>query len=243
MLKIKNLQVAVDSRVILRDINLEIGEGEVHVLLGPNGVGKTTLLLSIMGMPGINVVGGNILFQGRDITHLPLEERAQLGIGIAFQRMPVVQGVKLRTLGEIILERHFQEVSLDAVAEKLNCKYLLERDLGAGFSGGEAKRAELFQLLLQRPLFAMIDEPESGVDLDNIALVGKALNELFERNQVRNKRRSGLIITHTGHILDYINADLGHVLIGGTIVCRGNPRDLLEDIKKSGYQNCLRCET
>ncbi|MDK2896105.1 MAG: Fe-S cluster assembly ATP-binding protein [Candidatus Atribacteria bacterium] len=243
MLCLDKLKVAVEDKVILKEINLTIAEGEIHVLLGPNGAGKTTLLMAIMGMPGVQVIGGGIYFQGRDITGLELEERAQLGIGMAFQKMPQIPGVTLRTLGELIIEKHGQDGSLAETAERINCTYLLDRNIGFGFSGGEAKRAELFQLLLQQPLFSMVDEPESGVDLDNIALVGSVLNDLFERKQVKSKKRAGLIITHTGHILDYLNADMGHVLMGGKIVCRGNPRDLLSDIQRSGYEHCLRCES
>ena len=242
MLHIEHLKVAVSGEIILKDVNLTIGEGEVHILLGPNGTGKTTLLMSIMGMPGYTILDGHISFLGKDISSLSIEERSQLGIGMAFQKMPTVPGVQLQTLGGLIIEKHKNSESLDDIAQKLNCTSLLNRAIGQGFSGGEAKRAELFQILLQRPIFSMIDEPESGVDLDNIALVGNALRELFERQLVKTKKRSGLIITHTGYILDYLNADMGHVLMDGKIICRGNPRDLFSDIKVNGYERCARCE-
>lgn len=242
VLYVEGLQVAVGDSLILNGVDLEIKEGEVHVLLGPNGSGKTTLLMAIMGMPGYSIVRGKIFFQGEDITHLDMEERVCLGIGMAFQKMPTVSGVTLEMVGRIILEKRGITDSLKETAEKINCTYLLDREVGKGFSGGEMKRAELFQLLLQRPLFSMVDEPESGVDLDSITLVGKALRELFEREQVRTKRRSGLVITHTGYILEYLNADWGHVLMNGQIVCRGNPRDLFADIREKGYEECLRCE-
>ncbi|MBC7217750.1 MAG: ABC transporter ATP-binding protein [Candidatus Caldatribacterium sp.] len=242
MLYVERLQVAVGDSLILNGVDLEIGEGEVHVLLGPNGAGKTTLLMAIMGMPGYRIVGGRIFFQGKDITYLDVEERARLGIGMAFQKMPTISGITLRMLGRIVLDRQGVTDSLEEVAARVNCSYLLDRDVGKGFSGGEMKRAELFQLLLQRPLFSMVDEPESGVDLDSIALVGRALRELFERDQVRTKKRSGLVITHTGYILEYLNADRGHVLMNGRIVCSGNPRDLFADIKEKGYEECARCD-
>lgn len=242
MLYVEKLQVAVGDSLILDGIDLEIREGEVHILLGPNGAGKTTLLMAVMGIPGYRIVGGRIFFQGQDITHLDVEERALMGIGMAFQKMPTISGIALKALGRIVLEKRGVTDSLEEIAAGLNCLHLLDRDVGKGFSGGEMKRAELLQLLLQRPLFSMIDEPESGVDLDSIALVGKALRELFERDQVRTKRRSGLVITHTGYILEYLNADRGHVLMNGRIVCSGNPRDLFADIKERGYQGCERCE-
>ncbi len=244
VLKVEKLHVAVGEHLVLQGVDLEIHDGEVHVLLGPNGVGKTTLLMAIMGVPGYEVVSGKILFQGEDLVPLSMEERAKRGIGMAFQKMPPVRGISLQTMGEIILKTHGHDgtVHLEEEAERLNCSYLLPREIGIGFSGGEAKRAELLQLLWQRPLFSMVDEPESGVDLDNITLVGKALRELFEREQVRTKKRSGLVITHTGYILEYLNADRGHVLMEGRIVCSGNPRDLFEDIRVKGYGECLRCE-
>ena len=242
MLQVEHLKVAVGGEVILKDVNLTIGEGEVHVLLGPNGTGKTTLLMAIMGMPGYTILDGRIVFLGKDISSLGIEERSQLGIGMAFQKMPTISGVQLQTLGHLIIEKHKNSVSIEDMAQKLHCTYLLNRGFGQGFSGGEAKRAELFQLLLQRPIFSMIDEPESGVDLDNISLVGNALQELFERQLVKTKKRSGLIITHTGYILDYLNADMGHVLMNGQIICHGNPRDLFADIKANGYEACARCE-
>lgn len=244
MLQVENLKVMVGDRLVLSDLNLTIREGEVHVLLGPNGVGKTTLLMAIMGVPGYQIISGRLVLNGEDIAHLEMEERVKRGVGIAFQKMPPVRGISLRTMGEIIIRTQGKsDLSLvEEIARRLDCEYLLPREVGVGFSGGEAKRAEIFQLLLQRPLFSMIDEPESGVDLDNIALVGKALRELFERDQIRTKKRSGLVITHTGYILDYLNADWGHVLMDGRIICSGNPRDLFEDIRTRGYNDCLRCE-
>lgn len=242
MLQVEHLKVEVGNEIILKDVNLTVGDGEVHILLGPNGAGKTTLLMAIMGMPGYTVLDGRIVFQGKDITTLSIEERSQLGIGMAFQKMPTIPGVQLQTLGDLIVEKHKNSVSIEEVSEKLNCTALLNRSIGQGFSGGEAKRAELLQLLLHRPLFSMIDEPESGVDLDNISLVGNALQELFERKLVRKKKRSGLIITHTGFILDYINAEMGHVLIDGKIICQGNPRDVFSSVKLHGYEACARCE-
>jgi Fe-S cluster assembly ATP-binding protein len=242
MLQIEHLKVEVGNEVILKDVNLTIGEGEIHILLGPNGAGKTTLLMAIMGMPGYTILDGRIIFQGKDITSLSVEERSQLGIGMAFQKMPTIPGVQLQTLGNLIIEKHKNSLSVDEVSKKLNCGSLLSRSIGQGFSGGEAKRAELFQLLLHRPIFSMIDEPESGVDLDNISLVGNALQELFERQLVKTKKRSGLIITHTGFILDYLNAEMGHVLMDGKIICQGNPRDIFSGIKLNGYEACVRCE-
>jgi len=243
MLYIEQLKVAVGDALILDGVNLEIQEGEVHVLLGPNGAGKTTLLMAIMGDARIQNCRRTNLLPGEG-HHKPRCGRAgQNGYrhGL-FRKMPTISGITLRTLGRLVLEKRGLTDALEETASRVNCLHLLDREVGKGFSGGEMKRAELFQLLLQRPLFSMVDEPESGVDLDSIALVGRALRELFERDHVRTKKRSGLIITHTGYILEYLNADRGHVLMNGRIVCSGNPRDLFADIRERGYQECARCE-
>jgi len=110
-----------------------------------------------------------------------------------------------------------------------------------GFSGGEMKRSEMAQLLAQAPELALFDEPESGVDLDNIAVVGEAMNRLLKPGKASQRSRSGLIVTHTGHILNYVNADIGHVLLGGRLACQGNPLDLLEEIANNGYNSCMEC--
>lgn len=240
MLEVKDLTVEVDRKTILHNVNLAINAGETHALLGPNGSGKTTLLMAIMGIPRYLIKRGQILFQGKDMTKLSIDERARLGIGLAFQRPPAVRGVKTRQIVAVCLGKKGEE-KVEELAEKLNLTEMLERDVNQGFSGGEIKRSEMLQLLAQNPSLAMFDEPESGVDLDNIALVGEAINEILEKERVREKKKAGLIVTHTGHILDYVNADRGHVLMEGTIVCEGNPRDLFADIRAHGYEECVRC--
>lgn len=230
--------VEIDNKLVLKGVNLKIGEGETHILMGPNGSGKTTLLRAIMGLGRFKIVRGKIFFDGQEIQDLPPDERAKLGLGIAFQRAPVIRGVTLRQIGKYIANG---EHNLENISRQLKCDELLDRDLNYGFSGGEMKRAELFQLLLQAPRLALIDEPESGVDLDNIAIIGEAINLLLGKKKVVEKKRAGLIITHTGHILDYLNADKGHVMIDGKIVCEGNPRDLFDQIKEHGYEGCLEC--
>ncbi|MFH1736945.1 MAG: ABC transporter ATP-binding protein [Actinomycetota bacterium] len=240
MLKVENLSTMVGGKPILKDVNLTIKDGQVHALLGPNGSGKTTLLMAIMGMPRYKVTAGRILFKGKDITSATIDERARLGIGLTFQRAPVVRGVKTRQMVEICLRRQ-DATEIEKLAESLNLTEMLDRDINAGFSGGEAKRAEMLQLLAQNPDFAMFDEPESGVDLDNMAVVGGAMADILQKDKMRNRTKAGLIVTHTGHILDFVNADYGHVFMHGTIVCQGNPRDLFADIKANGYEECVRC--
>jgi len=238
MLRVEDLSVEVEDKLVLKGVYLSIGEGETHILMGPNGSGKTTLLRTIMGLGKYKVVKGRILFYGEEINDMPPDERAKRGLGIAFQRAPVIRGVTLRQLGKYIANG---ENNLEQVAEQMKCEELLDRDLNHGFSGGEMKKAELLQLLLQSPRLALIDEPESGVDLDNIAIIGEAINLLLGKKKGWEKKKAGLIITHTGHILDYVNADYGHVMLDGVIICEGNPRDLFGQIKEHGYEGCLEC--
>jgi len=250
LLEIRNLHVKVGGKEILEGINLEINRGEVHTLFGPNGSGKTTLLSAIMGFDGYEITEGKIIFLGRDITALPPYERARLGIGISFQKPPPVNGVKLRQLIEICAKDDGKLIY--EYARELNLLEHLEREVNVGFSGGEVKRSELLQLLVQSPHMVLLDEPESGVDLENIALIGRAINLLLGRKVepkngrpmkevLKEKRKSALIITHTGHILDYVDSDYGHVLLDGKIVCRGNPREILHTIKEHGYNECYKC--
>ncbi|MFH1560374.1 MAG: ABC transporter ATP-binding protein [Chloroflexota bacterium] len=242
MLEIEQLTVAVDGREILQDVNLNIGTGETHVLFGPNGSGKTTLLMAIMGFPRYRVTKGSIIFNGKEITGLSLDERARLGIGISFQRPPVVRGIKTRDMVSACLGDGEAKVSIDEVAERANMTELLDREINYGFSGGEIKRSELMQLLAQRPELVLLDEPESGVDLENIVLIGELINELLEKDcPIRTRRCTGLIITHTGHILDYVNARTGHIMLDGSIGCGGDPHEILATIKEKGYQECVNC--
>ncbi|HRR92136.1 MAG TPA: ABC transporter ATP-binding protein [bacterium] len=242
MLTIEDLHVEVAGSPILKGVNLEIKEGETHVLLGPNGGGKTTLLMSIMGLPRYKVTGGKIYFKGEDITSLPPNERAKLGIGIMFQKPPSIRGVKLYQIGEVSLRGKEDGDRIKSYAELLNLTNHIDRDLNYGFSGGELKRSELFQLLCQKPDLVLLDEPESGVDLDNISLIGNVINELLKKeDKVKSRKSSGIIVTHTGYILEYVNADKGHVLMDGRIICDGSPRDLFEEVKKHGYGRCTEC--
>jgi Fe-S cluster assembly ATP-binding protein len=241
LLDIKGLHVSVGEREILRGINLQVAEGETHVLLGPNGGGKTTLLNTIVGIPGYEVTDGSISYKGEDLLELEIDERARLGIGVAFQRPPSVRGVKLHQVMDVAAGGDLGQERLDELADALDLGHMLEREVNMGFSGGEAKRSEMGQLLAQMPDLALFDEPESGVDLDNIAVVGAAINELLKGERVSARQRSGLIITHTGHILEFVNADVGHVLYSGRLACEGNPRDLIEEIAQNGYEKCVEC--
>lgn len=234
---IEDLHVRIDSREVLRGINLCIEPGEVLILLGPNGSGKTSLLMTIMGFPQYKVTKGRIVFKGKEIQCLSIDERARLGIGMMFQRPPTIKGVKLRQMVSISSR---SEVDILNLARELNLEDHLDRDVNLGFSGGEIKRSEMLQLLAQRPELAMFDEPESGVDLENISLIGSAINRLLERDNP-DTQKMGLIITHTGFILDYVNADKGCVLIDGELKCSGDPKDIITTIREYGYEECVEC--
>lgn len=241
MLDISNLHVSVDDTEVLHDINLHIGQGETHVLMGPNGSGKSTLLKAIMGFGGYTITEGSIVFKGKDITRMPIHERAHLGIGMMFQHPPAISGLKLGKL--LVATSTLGGEAIEALAQSVNMEHFLNRDINVGFSGGEIKRSEVLQLKAQQPDFIMLDEPESGVDLENMNLMGREIATLLEKDvRIVNRRRSGLIITHTGYILDYLDADQGHVLIDGQIRCHGNPREILRVVKDKGYGECLRCK-
>ncbi len=232
LLTIEDLQVRVGTNLLLNGINLEIEEEETVILFGPNGSGKTSLLMAIMGMPEYVIDQGSIHFRERNITNLPPYERARLGIGMSFQRPPTIHGVSLHHLVELCgRDRGDQQTEL--LAGCLNLQGLLDRDVNAGFSGGEIKRSELLQLMAQKPSLLLFDEPESGVDLENMGLIGASLHDMLQGRD--GHRVSGLIITHTGHILDYIDSDRGVVLYEGRLCSHGDPRRILAYIRQYGY--------
>ena len=242
MLEIKELSVAVGDKEILHDVNLTIKNGETHVLFGPNGAGKTTLLMAIMGFPKYRITRGSITFKGQDITGLSVDERARLGIGMSFQRPPVVRGVKTHDMVAACLKGRGDGETISQLAEKADLADFLDRDINHGFSGGEIKRSELMQLLAQKPELTLLDEPESGVDLVNIVLIGELINELLEKScPIQFRKCMGLIITHTGHILDYVNARTGYVMLDGRVGCEGDPHEMLATIRQKGYEECVKC--
>ncbi|MDD5730731.1 MAG: ATP-binding cassette domain-containing protein [Candidatus Omnitrophica bacterium] len=233
MLEVKNLSVEVAGKAILNNVNLSIKKGEVMILFGPNGSGKSTLIKTIMGFSGFNAKSGEIIFKNKKINDLDTEKRVRLGMGIMFQHPPKIRGVKLSQIASFLSK---DKSKISALASKLSLEEHLNRDINLGFSGGEMKRSELFQLMLQDPDLLLLDEPESGVDLENICLMGQVLDSYLKR-----EGKSALIITHTGYILDYIRSENGCVMMEGKFWCVGNPKEMFESIKKSGYERCKVC--
>ena len=249
MLTIKDLHVSVGGTPVLKGIDLHIAPGETFILFGPNGSGKTTLLMTLLGFSGYEVTQGQILFKGQDITHAPMYERARLGIGMSFQRPPTIHGLPTGRMAALCDRKGTADIP--DLAKRVHFDTFLERDVNAGFSGGEIKRSELLQLMAQQPDLVLFDEPESGVDLENMALVGHTVRHLLDgmpescqgtlRERKQRRKNSGLIITHTGHILEYVLADRGQVMYNGKLCCEAKPREILDHIAKHGYQECLRC--
>lgn len=232
ILEVKNLSVDVLGRRILEDINLDVPTGGVHVLFGPNGSGKSSLIMTILGFPSYKVASGEIWFKGKDVTYLPVNERVKLGMSVAFQNPPVIRGVKLGGIIDYLAPD--KEKVADLVEKVKFPPEFLKRDVNLGFSGGEVKKSEVLQVLAQGGDFVMLDEPDSGVDVENLQLVGKIIHEALAD-------RSALIITHLGHILRYVSADRAHVLIGNTVACSGEPVKILGQILNEGYAWCMKC--
>ncbi len=239
MLEIDDLWINIDDKEVLKGINLRVPVGETHILFGKNGSGKSSLLMSIMGFERYKVKQGRITFLGQDITRMPIYERARLGLGLSFQRPPTIRGVKT---ADVLRVCSRGAVMPEVLAAAYDFTQFLDREVNYGFSGGELKRSELLQLLAQNPKMVLLDEPESGVDLENLQVVGKIIAHLLQKERRPQAReKSGLIITHTGFIMDYVNADRAYILSGGRLCCQGNPRDLLHDIKNFGYEECATC--
>ncbi|WP_257203335.1 ABC transporter ATP-binding protein [Corynebacterium cystitidis] len=231
-LELHGVSVSAGDKEICHDVDLVINEGEKHLLLGPNGSGKSSLLAGIMGISPFKITAGTALFYGDDLKDMPVEERAEAGIGLAYQRPPSLQGVQVKNLAAAIGAAE----SLEEIAGKLQLSHLIGRNVNVGFSGGETKRFEVLKLALQSPALCLFDEPESGVDLEQVDTVGKAISQLLDSKDSQGRQRSGLVITHTGFILDGIDADVAHMMVDGTIVAAGDAHEMFENIRTRGYR-------
>jgi len=243
MLEIRDLCVEVHGEEILHHIHLTIPHGEVHALLGPNGSGKTSLMMTIMGFHNYVVTQGRIYFQGEDITEKTVTERARMGIGVSQQRPPTIPGVTLRQILDYEISN---SESRAAIAEswipQARVDNFLHRHINEGLSGGEIKRSELLQMLVGDVSFAMLDEPDSGVDLEALDIAGSMVNAILTEDPAHPARRkTGLVITHTGQILDYVQADKAHILIDGNLVGSGNAHLIIDTVSQRGYAACGQC--
>jgi Fe-S cluster assembly ATP-binding protein len=244
-LRIEDLRVAIEGKEILRGVNLTLRQGEVHALMGPNGSGKSTLSYALMGHPNYEVTGGTATLDGQDILAMEPDERAKAGLFLAFQYPTSIPGVTVanflrhavtnvrnpdRKEGEdLIPMRDFRKELRDQMDELGMDHEFARRYLNEGFSGGEKKRAEVLQLAMLRPAFAILDETDSGLDIDAVRIVSEGVNK------VAAKHATGvLVITHYERILTYIKPQFVHILFGGRIVENGGP-ELVQQLEKQGY--------
>ena len=240
-LKIRNLHVKIkeNNREVLRGVNLTIPQGEVHAIMGPNGTGKSTLSQTIMGSPRYQVTKGSIKFNGRQLNHLSTDQRARLGLFVGMQYPMEIKGVKnadfIREAVEATHQngRHVSVLNfLRSMHENMNILDMndsyTERYLNEGFSGGEKKRNEILQMMMIQPRLAILDEIDSGLDIDALHVVAKGINHM------RSNQFSSMIITHYNRILKYVRPDVVHVMMGGRMVTQGGPK-LADRLEHEGY--------
>ena len=241
MLNIENLRAEIDGKEILKGITLEVPDGEVHAIMGPNGAGKSTLSYALAGREGYEITGGSVTLNGQDLLEMEPEERAASGLFLAFQYPVELPGVGnanflrtalnaiRRTRGEAELDAmQFLKLARARMKELSMPEDMLKRGVNVGFSGGEKKRNEVLQMALLQPKLAILDETDSGLDIDALKIVSEGVNAL------RAPGFSALVITHYQRLLDYIVPDKVHVLMGGRIVQTGGP-ELAKQLEETGY--------
>lgn len=234
VLTVRDLHVRVAGKLVLRGVDLDLEPGQIHALMGPNGSGKTTLVLALAGHPAYEVIRGQALLDGRDLLALPPHERARAGLFLAFQNPPEVEGVRLREFLRLACSARglgfceFQRSFPQALA-RLRMEEFHNRELNLGFSGGEKKRAELMQLYLLRPRVALLDEPDSGVDVDALRLIAEVIAEMAEAGT------AVLVITHYPRLFSHLSPAKVFVLWQGKIAEEGGP-ELAWKIEESGFE-------
>ena len=243
LLEVEHLGVQVEDKLILRDVSMKIGKGETHVLMGPNGAGKSTLGYALMGSPEYRISSGRIIFKGEEITESPVDQRAKAGLFLSFQEPLAIPGLSLENfLRSAWRERTEEKLNIWGFQKKLyDAMQVLQmdysyafRDLNVGFSGGEKKKAEILQMLLFKPELAILDETDSGLDVDAVRLVSEGV-----RTYQKEAGGALLIITHSTRILDALHIDYTHVIVDGQIVATGDS-SLVEQINREGYEPFLK---
>lgn len=239
MLNIQDLKVNIEGKEILKGVNLQIEKNTAHVLMGQNGSGKSTLAQTIMGSPMYEITGGSIKFDGKEISNLKPDERAKMGIFLCFQYPSEVSGVSVLSFLRLIYNNSHEEklspVRFRELAKEkaqilgINDE-MLSRSLNEGFSGGEKKRMEMLQMLVLEPKFAILDEVDSGLDIDALKIVSKAVNYLREKTKM-----SVLVITHYARILKYLEPDFVHIMKEGQIIKSGD-KSLAHELEEKGYK-------
>ncbi len=242
MLKIENLHVAIEEREILKGVNLQINKGEVHAIMGPNGTGKSTLASVIAGKEKYEVTEGSITFNGKNLLEMPIEDRAREGIFIGFQYPVEIPGVSITNFMKTAVEEVRRYRNLPPLSELEFRKMMKEkekvvelteklsgRSVNEGFSGGEKKRNEIFQMAMLEPELAILDETDSGLDIDALRIVANGVNKL------KTTENATIVITHYQRLLDYIVPDVVHILFDGKIVKTG-PKELALELEKRGYE-------
>ncbi|MCD7785430.1 MAG: Fe-S cluster assembly ATPase SufC [Oscillospiraceae bacterium] len=242
LLSVNNLNVSIDDKHILHDVNMQINEGEAHVLMGPNGAGKSTLGYALMGNPQYTINSGEIIFAGNDITEESPDKRAKAGMFLSFQTPLEVPGLTVESFLRSALEqRTGKRIKLFDFKKKFSAAMELlqldpsyaKRDLNVGFSGGEKKKTEILQLLMFRPKLAILDETDSGLDVDAVRLVSKGIKTYLEE-----ENGALLVITHSTRILDAFDIDKTHVIVDGRIVADGDA-SVVDDINENGYEKYI----